>query len=270
MLHLDDFLQISKMIFAVNIQVLLVTLTHLCQSAAFLNLHRRILSASDRQPLGSLVIDEVPVQDDDTIEQFVTRRTVPVANTAGMNISAANFFGRQVLSTVECKAELIGLLTDSIEIEEEFLDYRVEYLTKYLEYKYIPIQTTPFLNFALSGEWAMLYSNILTPRADETLQFKILQEVLPNEIFGSPGGVLNNVINWKLNRADDQSSGNLVVKCEYLFNTKGDLQVTLNEHILMPEDESPKDVEDLIMSIQRSVPFESFDPNDIRIQNTVS
>ena len=256
--------------FAGGIQLLLVTLAHLCQSTALLNLHQQLRRKECRQPLRSSVIDELTVQnEEDIIGQFASRRTVPVANTAGMNITAANFFGRQVLSTAECKTELIGLLTNRIEIEKEFMDYRVEYLTKYLEYKYIPIQTTPFLNFALTGEWDMLYSNILTPRADESLEFEISQEIVPNEIFGSPGGVLNNVINWKLNRADDQSSGNLMVKCEYLFNTKGDLDVTLVEHVLIPKNESPKDIEDLIMSIQRSIPFESFDPDNIRMQNTV-
>ena len=60
-----------------------------------------------------------------------------------------------------------------------------------------------------------------------------------------------------------------MVKCEYLFNTKGDLDVTLVEHVLIPKNESPKDIEDLIMSIQRSIPFESFDPDNIRMQNTV-
>ena len=217
---------------------------------------------------GSMVVENEGATE--ILDVLEMRRTVPVVNTAGMNISASNYFGKQVLSTAECKRELIGLLTNAIEIEEEFLDYRVEYLTKYLEYKYIPIQTTPFLNFALSGEWAMLYSNILTPRADDTLQFKIFQEINPNDETGSSSGVINNIINWKLDRSDDQSSGDLVVNCKYLFNTKGDLDVTLVEHLLMPKDESPKDVEDLILSIQRSVPFESFDPNDIRVKNTVS
>lgn len=220
--------------------------------------------------LRSSVIDDVVVEEGDTITSFLPRRTIPIVNTAGMNISAANFFGRQVLSTIECKRELIGLLTKAIEIEEEFLDYRVEYLTKYLEYKYVPIQTIPFLNFALSGHWDMLYSNALVTRADKTLAYKISQEIIADDGEGSASGTLNNIVKWELESTDCNYSGNLVVECKYLFNSKGDLDVTLLEHLLMPNGEAPKDVEELIMSIQRSIPFESFDPDDIRIKNTVS
>jgi hypothetical protein len=110
----------------------------------------------------------------------------------------------------------------------------------------------------------------LTPRADKTLTYEISQEIISTEAEGSTTGILNNIINWSLNRTDDQSSGDLVVNCGYVFNTKGDLDVTLIEHLLMPKGESPKDVEDLIMSVQRSVPFESFDPNETLVHNTVS
>lgn len=219
--------------------------------------------------LRSSVIDDVIVKEEDAITSFLPRRTIPIVNTASMNISAANFFGRQVLSTAECKRELIGLLSKTIEIEEEFLDYRVEYLTKYLEYKYIPIQTIPFLNFALSGNWDMLYSNALVTRADKTLDYTISQEIIADEGEGSATGILNNIVKWELKSTDCSYLGDLVVNCKYLFNTKGDLDVSLQEHLLMPNGNAPQDVEELIMSIQRSIPFESFDPDDIRIKNTV-
>ena len=208
----------------------------------------------------------------DNVESLaeVPRRTIPVVNTAGLNISAANFFGRQVFSVDESRLELVGLLRGEIEIEEEFLHYRVEYLTKYLEYKYVPIQTIPFLNFALSGEWDILYSNALTPRADDSFSYKTFQEISANESEGGNGGLLNNVIRWELNRPNEQCSGDLVVCCQYQLNTKGDLDITLLEHLLIPLGDAPRDVEDLIMSVQKTVPFESFDPNDIRMQNTVS
>lgn len=218
--------------------------------------------------LKSTLLENILVEDVE-VSTALPRRTIPVVNTAGLNISAANFFGRQVFSVDECRLELVGLLRGEIEIEEEFLHYRVEYLTKYLEYKYIPIQTIPFLNFALSGEWDILYSNAITPRADDCFSYKTSQEISGNESEGGNGGVLNNVIRWKLNRPDEQCSGDLVVSCQYQLNTKGDLDITLVEHLLIPQGDAPRDVEDLIMSVQKSVPFESFDPNDIRMQNTV-
>jgi hypothetical protein len=256
--------------------LLLVLHVQFDQSIAFNYLHNRARRTTyECEGLQSALIDldleiEFTVKDIDVIEPQVIRRTVPIVNTAGMNISASNFFGKQVLSIKECKSELTGLLSNTIEIEEEFLNYRIEYLTKYLEYKYIPIQTIPFLNFALTGEWAMLYSNTLRPREDPTLAYEIFQEITPNPEERSTEGTINNIINWKLNRIDDQSCGDLVVNCNYKFNTKGDLDLTLIDHLLMPKAESPKDVEDLIMTIQRSVPFESFDPDGILAHITVS
>lgn len=239
------------------------------QSIALKKFHASAYRRAHGPLLRSSVIDDVLVKEDDTVTSFLPRRTIPIVNTASMNISAANFFGKQVLSTTECKKELIGLLTKKIEIEEEFLDYRIEYLTKYLEYKYVPIQTIPFLNFALSGNWDMLYSNALVTRADKSLDWKISQEIISDEGEGSTG-ILNNIVKWKLISTDSSYLGNLVVNCKYLFNTKGDLDVALQEHLLMPNGNAPPDVEELIMSIQRSIPFESFDPDDIRIKNTVS
>jgi hypothetical protein len=47
------------------------------------------------------------------------------------------------------------------------------------------------------------------------------------------------------------------------------LDVRLDEHILIPIEGMPNDVEELIMAMQRSLPFESFDPNEVLMTNTV-
>jgi hypothetical protein len=52
-----------------------------------------------------------------------------------------------------------------------------------------------------------------------------------------------------------RTSVNLIVNCKYQVTTKGDL-VSLGGHVLTPIESMPSNVEDLIMSMQRSVPFE--------------
>jgi hypothetical protein len=193
---------------------------------------------------------------------------VPVVNTANMEISVSNPFGPPVLSLTECQKELLSLLRQETTLENEsFYHCRVEYLTKVLEQSYIPAQTLPFLQLILAGEWEQMYSNVLTPRADETLEVDMYQEIIPSP-DGSTGGELRNRIGWQLHRPDDTSRGDLVVQCGYQINTKGEMDVSLTEHFLLPVGEMPKDPEGLVMSMQRSVPFEVFDPDLVLIKNT--
>ena len=205
--------------------------------------------------------------DDDNQKGFV-----PIFNTANLEISMSNPFGPAVLSLSECRKELLAILRKEIVMKEEsFYHARVEYLTKVLEGTFTPAQTIPFLQLILSGDWYLAYSNVLIPRADPTLEVKVQQEIQPlgmGEDKETGHGELRNRIFWKLNRPNDQTFGDFVAECQYQITTKGDLDVTLKEHFLLPNDDVPKDPEDLIMSLQRSVPFESFDPDQILIKNT--
>jgi hypothetical protein len=108
-----------------------------------------------------------PLSDDITTEEETIIRAVPIINTASLNISVTNPFSFPVKSINDAREELHQILVTGA--TEAFHHYRVEYLTKVLESSYIPIQTIPFMNFALSGDWSLVYSNVLTPRADPTL-----------------------------------------------------------------------------------------------------
>jgi hypothetical protein len=94
---------------------------------------------------------------------------VPVVNTSSMDISLTNPFGPAVFSVTDCKEELLKLLKRELEMEDSFRHCRLEYLTKYMENSYVPAQTIPFLQFIINGEWQLYYSNVMTPRADNTL-----------------------------------------------------------------------------------------------------
>ena len=217
----------------------------------------------------------IPIEeigDDDDDENSEQKGFVPTFNTANLDISMSNPFGPAVLSLSECRKELLAILRKETVMENEsFFHARVEYLTKVLEGTFTPAQTIPFLQLILSGDWYLAYSNVLIPRADPTLEVSVHQEIQPLGMGGDkePGdGEIRNRIFWKLNRPDDQTFGDFVAECRYQITTKGDLDVTLTEHFLLPNDDVPKDPEDLIMSLQRSVPFEAFDPDQILIRNT--
>lgn len=82
------------------------------------------------------------------------------------------------------------------------------------------------------------------------------------------GGLLANVITWNLSTPAESADGDLVIKSEYTITSKGGLQLTLKDHTLLPN-LIPSDVQGLIMSIQRTVPFDFFDPTDSTLQHTV-
>ena len=56
----------------------------------------------------------------------------------------------------------------------------------------------------------------------------------------------------------------------YELSSRGELQLSLEQHLLMP-DAVPKsiDFEELVQSIQRSIPFENFDPDGVTVTTTV-
>ena len=134
------------------------------------------------------------------------------------------------------------------------------------QYMAMPIQTSQFLNFAISGKWRLLHSSFPTPKADNTIIFDINQTIKP---IDGIDGELNNVINWKLNREDDDAYGKLTVECSYKMTSKGGLEITLKDHILNVE-KIPNNVQELLTTMQRTVPFEFFDPNEYTAITTVS
>ena len=87
--------------------------------------------------------------------------------------------------------------------------------------------------------------------------------------LSSTVGEINNKICWEFNEANKVISGDLVVKSTYEVTSKGELSVSLQEHLLLPHDDPPTDVEEFIMSTQRTIPFESFDPDETVVKTTV-
>lgn len=64
--------------------------------------------------------------------------------------------------------------------------------------------------------------------------------------------------------------GDFNIVCDYSINSKGAQYLTLQEHILQPNDIMDDDqINELLMSFQRTMPFEFFDPDDAEMSHTV-
>ena len=74
----------------------------------------------------------------------------------------------------------------------------------------------------------------------------------------------DNLLDVFSGSSDDMlSSGELLVRSRYTITTKGQLSISLDEHVLMPlGDKLPEDPQELVMSMQRTVPFDFFDPDE--------
>ena len=250
---------------------LIITATALFgSSSAFHPASKKSWHTQNRAIHGAAVVDEIALAADDVEASLLLKTKTPTRKSGDTDANAAQSFGPQILSVADCKKELLRVIANQKPIEGDYRRNRIEYLTKYLELNYTPIQTVPFLNYVLSGRWDVIYSNVLIRGADSAFHYKICQEITANELEGKFDGSMKNIIKWDLQRADEVCSGDLVVNSKYELNTKGDLNVALLEHLLMPNGDAPKDVEDLIMTVQRSIPFEFFDPDGVLIQNTVS
>lgn len=193
------------------------------------------------------------------------QKFVPIFTSGALNISATNPFGTLVASRDAAKSELISIIQNKAEPLVEFERFRIEYLTKYLESTHVPIQTGAFLSLAMGGTWTSEYTNALLPRADTTIACKIKQVISPGANHSY--GFLCNKVAWAVQRENDAGSGELQVHSSYTVGPRGALSVSLVEHVLNI-DKLPQDPEEVIMTLQRTIPFQYFDPDQITITTT--
>eukprot|EP00600_Ochromonadales_sp_CCMP1393_P013590 CAMPEP_0174998482 /NCGR_PEP_ID=MMETSP0005-20121125/1531_1 /TAXON_ID=420556 /ORGANISM="Ochromonas sp., Strain CCMP1393" /LENGTH=384 /DNA_ID=CAMNT_0016253119 /DNA_START=110 /DNA_END=1264 /DNA_ORIENTATION=+ len=216
----------------------------------------------------------------DTVEEKTF--LVPIVNRGRMDISVESPYGDLLKSTKAAKSELLSLIQQDVDSLD--VHFRLEYIIKFLEYAYTPIQTIPFLNMAISGRWKKLYSNVYTPRAVPELQFEIYQTINCGEGADQPKGKISEEIVWKYSEERESpmagesplgfsdralserptitthSDGVMEVLSNYEINSKGHLLVALDEHVLRANS-MPNNVEEFLANLQRTIPFESFDPN---------
>lgn len=63
------------------------------------------------------------------------------------------------------------------------------------------------------------------------------------------------------------SYGDFHVKCNFEINSRGGFFVTITDMLCLPV-ETPHDFQELVTSIQRTIPFESFDPDQTTVAHT--
>ena len=59
------------------------------------------------------------------------------------------------------------------------------------------------------------------------------------------------------------------MRTSYELDTRGVMQSSSAEHALAPDSEPPPDVTAFLMAMQRTVPFEFFDPSGSELHTTV-
>ena len=267
---------------------------------------RRIFTlASNSRVMDSVDIKSTTVIDEDYPLSSSTgpppstiSHILPIFNRNIVHITVDHPYGALVQSKSAAVSELLHLLTtintttidnssnggmqhgDSMDIKHQQL--RVEYLIKYLESVFVPIQTIPFLNFALVGDWRKIHSNLATPHASPNMRCEMFQTIQckDNEYTCEHGVIIDKVV-WRYDEygpaATDpggssdtlqdtrydkiESHGTLSVHSKYGINSRGELDLSLQEHVLHAE-VLPKDLDRFFVDLQRTVPFDSFDPND--------
>ena len=207
-------------------------------------------------------------------------KSVAIFYPAELNISTLNPFGEAVTSTEAAVSELKHLVKDRrAELRgSDFLKCRIEYLVKVLKKSHVPSFTVEFMNLAMSGEWVHGYSNVLLRRADDSLTCKITQKIVPanskmalgeasgkarlDEINHAHRGHIVNEVAWRVvDKRDQLNHGVLSVHSNYTIGSNGALALELGEHVVNAE-KLTLDPMDLVMAIQRSIPFQFFDPSD--------
>lgn len=171
------------------------------------------------------------------------------------------------LPPLEIKQRLLDLLPSMTGKDQEFR--LVETYVNALEEAYVPAQTLDFFNFAMTGEWQLLFSTNLNsgPKANFRLR-ELLQRVESNRLMGD----LTNVALWDLSEDGTtfDATGTFSVKCTYEINQGARMVVNLEDLVLEPSKGSkiPSDVPSLVGMLHRAMPKEMFDPNDHAMDTT--
>lgn len=246
-------------------------------------------STARRMPLLRMTQSETEVEEveeADTVSSAIKMgKTIAIFHPAELNISHSNPFGEEVRSLDDAAAELKHLVVDRRKelADSDFLKCRIEYLVKVLKQKYVPSFTVEFMNLAMSGDWSHQYSNVLLRRADASLNYRIVQKIVPEDSKIGEGdgkgaerlletnnraiGKVINQVRWSVVDNQDQLNiGELAVHANYTINSKGSLGLCLQDHVMNVE-KLTLDPTELVMAIQKSIPFQFFDPTNSMTQN---
>ncbi|CAN0495157.1 unnamed protein product, partial [Hapterophycus canaliculatus] len=79
-------------------------------------------------------------------------------------------------------------------------------------------------------------------------------------------GKLTNVLTWTV--LDEGIDGRMEVECDYVFDARGWMNVSLGRHRLLPSKEMPRDPKELAVMLQRAMPHEFWDPDGHAMDTT--
>merc|ERR1712151_364060 len=145
-------------------------------------------------------------------------------------------------------------------------------LVNILEQKYVPVQTLEFLNFAMGGDWELLFStNQLGMPQRQLLLGTLYQNIETNDDSGD----ITNTASWEFNEQLDDSTisniskGIFKIEASYSFQSTGRMVYKLKNHLVKPIGYNlPSDVPKLVSLLYKSIPLELFDPNNLGMDIT--
>lgn len=176
----------------------------------------------------------------------------------------------QQLSAQQVKEQLLELVPSMTGQPEELR--QVEEFVNTLEALYQPAQTLPFLNFAMQGDWQLLFSTNFIARSMSPRTFR-LRELYQRAECNGLEGVLTTEATWDLARNSDaifDASGTFSVTSPYKINQGARMVIDAPDHVLRlaPGSSVPAVAEKLVGYLMRSMPKELFDPSEHGVDPT--
>jgi hypothetical protein len=96
------------------------------------------------------------------------------------------------------------------------------------------------------------------------------QEIIDDESSNGSFGNVTNVASWKAKFDDKLYSGQLRIESNFTISNRGDILMNLQNHLLLPDDDIPPNIEEFVGQLQRKVPIDLFDPDGLYMRHTVS
>jgi hypothetical protein len=217
-------------------------------------------SAEGYAPTRERIADRNPPNDDD-----VMRNDDEVSN-GGSGVDVVE------LSIDDAREGLLDLLP---RMTGTAIEYRnLESYINLLEDMYEPVRTLDFLNFAMAGDWQLLFTTSFLGRGpiagagegegERRLRLRgdLIQRVEPDGFDGK----LSNVASWEYAESDDDvydAYGEFNVVCKYRISRGSRMEVVSNDLELRPSRGSriPGDVSRMVGHLHSAMPRELFDPS---------
>lgn len=179
------------------------------------------------------------------------------------NDASQAFQPKEIDNPAQARDRLLSMLTTFISAETT--PSEIEQIILQLESFHNTPATEAFTELALSGHWVLLFTSSRTG-TDGMIRIREI-----GQTFDIEKKTMTNKVVWNYTSADGVYNmfANLAVNCSYQFVAPGRMEVSILEHkVTVEEGEGiennvPKDLQSVVLQLQRALPFEFFDPSGL-------